>query len=266
MIQILWGSGTGWITVVLHEEQVLMGEWQMHKFSLFPLVTQTDLLSPTQQWAVQRRALLGQPSSDHSNSVTYVHLKLIDANDMGQMENEICKQTSHMSCKTSRSGKKKSYIYSSIPCFVCGSFVLPLPLPNRMPASLLPALEKEIPEFSGITSLLEHTGGRASYFGILWTQTGGFFALAVPLSLSQCSTRRHWAQGTRLGITACATAVAAQAGRGLAVEPSLSHHCWENTPVCEKVSTEWAVFTFPSFLVGEKPNQNCCSHSIPLEM
>lgn len=59
------------------------------------------------------------------------------------------------------------------------------------------------------------------------------------------------------------TAVAAQAGRDLAVDPSLSYHFWENLSVCEKASTECAVFTFLSFLVGEKPNQNCCSHCIP---
>lgn len=32
-------------------------------------------------------------SNDHSDSATHRHLKLIDANDIGQMENEICKQT-----------------------------------------------------------------------------------------------------------------------------------------------------------------------------
>lgn len=92
MTQILWDWGTGWITKVSHEEQVLMCEWQMDKLYLFPLVTQTDL-SPTQHWTLQGRVLLGQPGNDHSDSATCMHLKLIHASDMGQMENEICKQT-----------------------------------------------------------------------------------------------------------------------------------------------------------------------------
>lgn len=80
---------------MIHQEQVLMGEWQMQILYLFPLLTQKDLLSPTQHWTLQGRALLGQgqPSNDHSDSATHMHFKLIDGKDTDQMENEMCKQT-----------------------------------------------------------------------------------------------------------------------------------------------------------------------------
>lgn len=100
-----------------------------------------------------------------------------------------------MSCKISRSGKEKSYMYSSILWFFwCGFFVLPLPLPNRMLPCLLPALGKWIPavlaipwEFSGIGSLLEFIRFHARYFQILSTQRGGLPGLAALLFLFQCS-------------------------------------------------------------------------------
>lgn len=90
-------------------------------------------------------------------------------------------------------------MHSSILGFGCGFVVLTLPLPKRMLASLMPALEKRIPavlatplKFSGITFLLEHIRVHASTFRSVFRS--GSPSVTFPVqhlqSLSTCGTQQ----------------------------------------------------------------------------